>query len=166
MLSLSELPPPPQLDKSYSQSELVKRDVSKEQSPQSVQREGWVVVGSGSAVAEIPVSEEQEQEDQEDGAATPNRSQRINLHASSTASSLTTLSRRSSVASGQVGVTTHPEYDPIDIGDEHPAESEGQHDRADGKVDAVFKLHSNRRMKPSSTGRGVSIPSRKSGKRG
>jgi phosphatidylinositol-3,4,5-trisphosphate 3-phosphatase/dual-specificity protein phosphatase PTEN len=52
-------------------------------------------------------------------------------------------------------------YDAIDVGDEAAPGVAGQQDRGDGKVDEVFKLHSSRRMKPSSTKRGVSIPSRK-----
>lgn len=160
MLSLSELPPPPQLDTSYSQSELALRGQNQRHPSQSQQRDGWVVVGSGKAVAEIPVNEDLEHEETE-GAATPARSERINVKHGSTTSSLTTLSRSSS-ASSQVGVSTEPEYDPIDVGDEQTAGADGQRDRASGKVDAVFKLHSSRRMKPSSNGRGVSIPSRES----
>jgi phosphatidylinositol-3,4,5-trisphosphate 3-phosphatase/dual-specificity protein phosphatase PTEN len=46
------------------------------------------------------------------------------------------------------------------VGDEADYDQQGQQDRRDGRVDEVFKLHSSRRMKPSSAGRGVSIPSR------
>lgn len=161
MLSLSELPPPPQLDTSYSQSELALRNQEQGQTSQSKQRDGWVVVGSGNAVAEIPVNEGDEHEETE-RVTTPAHSERINVKNGSTKSSLTTMSRSSSNSSGQVGVSTEPDYDPIDVGDEQKAGTDGQRDRANGKVDAVFKLHSSRRMKPSSNGRGVSIPSRES----
>jgi phosphatidylinositol-3,4,5-trisphosphate 3-phosphatase/dual-specificity protein phosphatase PTEN len=147
MLSLPELPPPPILDRSYS--ERATRDVSGASEP----RDGWVVVGSGDVVAEVPTSDAVD-----DGAATPPRSERL-LVSRSTPASLSTLSRSSS-ASGSIGVTSTPAYEPIAIGDETAPGSAGQQDRADGKVEAVFKLHSSRRMKPSSTGRGVSIASR------
>lgn len=159
MLSLAELPPPPQLDKSYSSTELAQR-ASNEALPDpkvsAQDRDGWVVVGSGDAVAEIPVEDDH---NEAEGSSTPARSERISVPSRSAGSSVTTLSRSSSM-SGVVGVSTDPQYDPIDIGDEASAGSKGQSDRTNGKVDAVFKLHSSRRMKPSSTGRGVSIPSR------
>ena len=161
MLSLSELPPPPQLDTSYSQSELAAHTENKGKQTQSEQRDGWVVVGSGNTVAEIPVSDGQEHEGTTTAATTPPQSERVKVKNCSTTSSLTTVSRTSST-SDLVGVSTEPDYDPIDVGDEQKAGTEGQKDRANGKVDAVFKLHSSRRMKPSSNGRGVSIPSRKS----
>lgn len=165
MLSLSELPPPPQLEASYSQSKLPATHQHKEQETQSSAREGWVVVGSGNEVAEFPVVQEQDGQGSQDnepdlGASTPARAERIKVGGGSASSSMTTLSRQTS-ASSDLDVTVVPAYDPIDIGDEYAPGAVGQQDRVDGKVDAVFKLHSSRRMKPSSTGRGVSIPSRK-----
>jgi phosphatidylinositol-3,4,5-trisphosphate 3-phosphatase/dual-specificity protein phosphatase PTEN len=137
MLSLSELPPPPQLDTSLSQSELALRSQNQDKLSQSQQRDGWVVVGSGNAVAEIPVHDGDETEEL-DGFTTPAHSERTKVKNGSTTSSLTTLSRSSSSASGQVGVSTEPEYDPIDVGDEQNPGTDGQRDRANGKVDAVF----------------------------
>lgn len=53
-------------------------------------------------------------------------------------------------------------YVPIAIGDEGEVDEAGQQDRKDGKLDEIFKFHSSRRMKPSTTKarRGVSIASR------
>jgi phosphatidylinositol-3,4,5-trisphosphate 3-phosphatase/dual-specificity protein phosphatase PTEN len=153
MLSLPELPPPPMLDRSYS-DRAPKDQHGGPVSASTQPRDGWIVVGSGDTVAEVHAGEE----DPGDGASTPAQSERLTV-SRSTPASLSTLSRSSS-ASEPIEVTTTPRYEPIAIGDETAPGSAGQQDRADGKVDAVFKLHSSRRMKPSSTGRGVSIASR------
>lgn len=144
------------LDRSYSERAPREQTDSPTISTSSHQpRDGWVVVGSGDTVAEINTGSD---EQGEEGAATPTRSERLTV-SRSTPASLSTISRSSSV-SESIEVTTTPEYEPIAIGDEMAPGSAGQQDRADGKVDAVFRLHSSRRMKPSSTGRGVSIASR------
>lgn len=160
MLSLPELPPPPQLETSYSASELALRRDNSGQARRSNDRGGWVIVASGNAVAEIPVQEDEQQTEASSGAATPARSEKITIGDGSPASSVTTLSRVTT-RSGEIVSSAEPAYDPIDVGDEADVAHGGQQDRADGAVDAVFRLHSGRRMKPSSTGRGVSIPSRK-----
>jgi phosphatidylinositol-3,4,5-trisphosphate 3-phosphatase/dual-specificity protein phosphatase PTEN len=80
----------------------------------------------------------------------------------STNSSTTTLSHPSPPPSIDIHVETTPPYEAMDVGDEGRPEEAGQRDRMNGRVDAVFKLHSSRRMKPTSSGRGVSIPSRAS----
>lgn len=165
MLSLDELPPPPILDRSYSQKELAKRESKSED-----HRAGWVVVGGADAVAQVPADEDSPDTslDRDRPAALGDHSnsphdrevgQELSRH--STPQSLSTLSR-SSTSSGHIQVTSSPEYEPIAVGDEDAPGSTGQQDRNDGKVDSVFKLHSSRRMKPSSTGRGVSIASRRS----
>jgi phosphatidylinositol-3,4,5-trisphosphate 3-phosphatase/dual-specificity protein phosphatase PTEN len=162
MLSLDQLPPPPELDRSYSQKELAKRANETDE-----QRAGWVVVGGADTVASVPVNEDsvddQSRESNEHhptgSLAREDREADSTLTCHSTPQSLSTLSR-SSTSSGQIHVTSLPEYEPIAVGDEADPGAAGQHDRNDGKVDAVFKLHSSRRMKPSSTGRGVSIASR------
>jgi phosphatidylinositol-3,4,5-trisphosphate 3-phosphatase/dual-specificity protein phosphatase PTEN len=155
MLSLSELPPPPKLDSSYSSKELAKRDKDDHKS-------GWVVVGGADAVAQVPADGDNASLDNERGDASASHEVRdAGLSRHSTPESLSTLSR-SSTSSGHIQVTSSPEYEPIAVGDDGVPGSAGQQDRGDGKVDAVFKLHSSRRMKPSSTGRGVSIASRTS----
>lgn len=164
MLSLDELPPPPILDRSYSQKELAKRESKSEE-----HRAGWVVVGGAGAVAQVPADEDSPDTSLDrDRSALGDHSnspydrevgQELSRH--STPQSLSTLSR-SSTSSGHIQVTSSPEYEPIAVGDEDAPGSTGQQDRNDGKVDSVFKLHSSRRMKPSSTGRGVSIASRRS----
>jgi phosphatidylinositol-3,4,5-trisphosphate 3-phosphatase/dual-specificity protein phosphatase PTEN len=159
MLSLSELPPPPKLDSSYSSKDLAKREEQKDG-----HRSGWVVVGGADAVAQVPADGDDEgrglgNEGEETDASHEIRAVALSRH--STPESLSTLSR-SSTSSGQIQVTSSPEYEPIAVGDDGAPGSAGQQDREDGKVDAVFKLHSSRRMKPSSTGRGVSIASRTS----
>lgn len=159
MLSLSELPPPPKLDTSYSQKDLAKRQEKKDE-----HRNGWVVVGGADTVAQVPADEDNEfseaiRELDERHHETREAGTRLSRH--STPESLSTLSR-SSTSSGQIQVTSTPAYEPIAIGDDDAPGSAGQQDRGDGKVDAIFKLHSSRRMKPSSTGRGVSIASRMS----
>jgi len=159
MLSLSELPPPPQLDSSYSQKELAKRGEKKDE-----HRSGWVVVGGGDTVAQVPADGDNEDaslhSDHDRFGNYENVEMGTGLSRQSTPQSLSTLSR-SSTSSGQVHVSSSPAYEPIAIGDEETPGSAGQQDRNDGRVDAVFKLHSSRRMKPSSTGRGVSIASRR-----
>ncbi|WWD21702.1 hypothetical protein CI109_106189 [Kwoniella shandongensis] len=162
MLSLPALPPVPQLDRSYTPKELARRAALREEaevgnpsSSDESDREGWVHIGGGHAVTSVRVNDTRE----EGGASTPAHSERINVApvARSINSSTTTLSQPSPPPSVDIPVSTHP----IDVGDERPAGEPGQEDRADGRVDAVFKLHSSRRMKPTSTGRGVSIPKRR-----
>lgn len=160
MLSLSELPPPPKLDSSYSQKELALRE------DQNEHKSGWVVVGGADAVAQVPADGDSEMpvhHDKHGETSTSDQSRELgaSLSRHSTPESLSTLSR-SSTSSGQIQVTSSPEYEPIAVGDDGAPGSAGQQDRGDGKVDAIFKLHSSRRMKPSSTGRGVSIASRRS----
>jgi hypothetical protein len=157
MLSLSELPPPPKLDSSYSSKDLAKREEKKDD------RSGWVVVGGADAVAQVPADGDNESSSYNghEGSTSSHEVRDVGLSRHSTPESLSTLSR-SSTSSGQIQVTSSPEYEPIAVGDDGAPGSAGQQDRGDGKVDAVFKLHSSRRMKPSSTGRGVSIASRKS----
>jgi phosphatidylinositol-3,4,5-trisphosphate 3-phosphatase/dual-specificity protein phosphatase PTEN len=125
------------------------------------------VVGGADAVAEVPANEDTADTASSAGRSViqgPDNHSPIELGAAltrhSTPDSLSTLSR-TTTSSGQIQVTSEPEYEPIAIGDEDAPGSTGQQDRNDGKVDAVFKLHSSRRMKPTSTGRGVSIASRK-----
>lgn len=142
------------LDRSYSQR--APRDLSSGQmasGDSNATRDGWIIVGSGDVVAEVPTGD-----DELTTETTPESSEQLTV-SRSTPASLSTLSRTSS-ASGSIEVTSTPEYEPIAIGDETAPGSAGQQDRADGTVDAVFKLHSSRRMKPTSTGRGVSIASR------
>ena len=157
MLSLSELPPPPQLHSSYSSKDLAKREEKKGD------RSGWVVVGGADAVAQVPADGDNESSsyNELEGPGASHETRDVGLSRHSTPKSLSTLSR-SSTSSGQIQVTSSPEYEPIAVGDDGAPGSAGQQDRGDGKVDAVFKLHSSRRMKPSSTGRGVSIASRTS----
>jgi phosphatidylinositol-3,4,5-trisphosphate 3-phosphatase/dual-specificity protein phosphatase PTEN len=159
MLSLSDLPPPPMLDSSYPQKELAKRGDKKDE-----HKSGWVVVGGAGAVAQVPAGGDHESaslhDDQGQGhAGDGNVGAQLSRH--STPQSLSTLSR-SSTSSGRITVTSTSKYEPIAIGDDDAPGSAGQQDRNDGNVDAIFKLHSSRRMKPSSTGRGVSIASRMS----
>ncbi|RXK39199.1 hypothetical protein M231_03556 [Tremella mesenterica] len=94
---------------------------------------------------------------------TPARSEglRVASRAGSTASSLTTISRPSPPPSVQISYLSEEAYAPMDIDDEGDLRRPGQRDRRDGKVDDVFRLHSSRRMKPTSSGRGVSIPSQR-----
>jgi phosphatidylinositol-3,4,5-trisphosphate 3-phosphatase/dual-specificity protein phosphatase PTEN len=164
MLSLNELPPPPVLDRSYSQKELAKRE-----SEPDKHRAGWIVVGGANTVAQVPADEntadaslDHDHPTSGDRSVThQDREVGLDLSRHSTPQSLSTLSRFST-SSGHIQVTSSPEYEPIAVGDEDAPGSAGQQDRNDGKVDSVFKLHSSRRMKPSSTGRGVSIASRRS----
>jgi len=150
------------LDSSYSQKELAKRADTKDE-----HRSGWVVVGGANAVAQVPADGDDEatssslDEHAEGRMTRENRQLGPELSRHSTPESLSTLSQ-SSNSSGQIHVTSSPEYEPIAIGDDDAPGTAGQQDRDDGKVDAVFKLHSSRRMKPSSTNRGVSIASRMS----
>lgn len=187
LLSLPELPPPPELDRSYSYKDLAKRLAQREEQKARSQgpsaspsvedaedREGWVFIGGGKEAATLQVDDNPSME--RGGTLTPARSERIRVgpvvkgndhdrdndnDTASSFSSTTTISRPSPPPSERIELQTTPPYDPIDIGDERPAGQKGQEDRADGRVDEVFKLHSSRRMKPTSTGRGVSIPSRK-----
>ncbi|OXH25658.1 hypothetical protein J008_05310 [Cryptococcus neoformans] len=185
LLSLPELPPPPELDRSYSYKELAKRLAQREKQKAHSQgqnasssdvgaddREGWVFIGGGKEAATLQVDVDPSVG--RGGTLTPARSERIQVgpvvkgndheddnDTASSFSSTTTISRPSPPPSERIGLQTTPPYDPIDIGDERPAGQKGQEDRADGRVDEVFKLHSSRRMKPTSTGRGVSIPSQR-----
>ena len=130
------------------------------------QGDGWVMIGGGQHVSPVQVASSSTPEATLNRVPTPARSERLQVRtpigsvARSTTSSMTTISRPSPPPSVNIDVTSHPAVIPLDIGDEAPPGTEGQEDRQDGKVDAVFKLHSSRRMKPTSTGRGVSIPSR------
>ena len=125
------------------------------------------MLGHGRDIAGVKVSES-EQTIGTDGNSTTARSDRSMLDAPSgtvslsTSSSTTTISRTSTHPPAEIRVSSVPPYDPIDTGDEGRLDEEGQQDRRDGRLDEVFKLHSSRRMKPTSNGRGVSIPSRKS----
>ncbi|KAK4683620.1 hypothetical protein P7C73_g6619, partial [Tremellales sp. Uapishka_1] len=165
MLSLDELPPAPQLDRSYSKKELLARQggVQKrvgEPEPEleatEAGPEGWVHFGHGNEVTSVQLSDD-------GGDSTPTTFERIQDGSRvtlSTNSSTTTVSHPSPPPSAKLRVESEP-YDPIDVGDEGAVSENGQQDRRDGRVDAVFKLHSSRRMKPTSTGRGVSIPSQR-----
>ncbi|WVQ79850.1 hypothetical protein IAT38_001950 [Cryptococcus sp. DSM 104549] len=176
LLSLPELPPAPELDRSYSYKELAQRKAQRDQADQaaaselagdSSERDGWVYIGGGQGAAGVQVEGEESEGgpegEREGGVSTPARSERIQVDsvARSTSSSTTTLSRPSPPPSVDIPVRSGPPFDPLDIGDEGEPGAKGQEDRADGRVDEVFKLHSGRRMKPTSTGRGVSIPSQR-----
>ncbi|WVQ98271.1 hypothetical protein IAU59_005394 [Kwoniella sp. CBS 9459] len=166
LLSLPNLPAPPQLDRSYTHKELKQRLEQRENkqlegatSTSEEDREGWVYVGEGQNITGIQVTEDPLELGR---TATPAHSERINVAPvdRSTNSSTTTLSHPSPPPSIHIRVESDPPY-PIDIGDEGSPGEKGQVDRKDGRVDEVFKLHSSRRMKPTSTGRGVSIPKRR-----
>lgn len=148
LLSLPSLPPPPQLDRSYTHGELKKRIADRENGNH------WITVGAGSQVEAYG--------DYQRGQDDPTPHENVQVASPvprSTNSSTTTISDFDSASS--VGVSTSSTvYQPINVGDEGQNALMDQYDRQDGKVDAVFKLHSSRRMKPTSTGRGVSIPSR------
>ncbi|ORX35851.1 hypothetical protein BD324DRAFT_629254 [Kockovaella imperatae] len=195
LLSLPQLPPPPQLDRSYGHKELKKRleqrksedhsdagsaartslseeyehvsgpEAESQTAEMDHEGEGWVIIGGGQHVAPIQVDSSAASASGE-RAPTPTRSEIIHVDtpigsvARSTTSSMTTISGPSPPPSIRIAVTTHP-VNPIDVGDEGRPGDKGQEDREDGKVDDVFKMHSSRRMKPSSTGRGVSIPSQR-----
>ena len=172
LLSLDVLPPIPQLDRSYPSKDRARRaDVEKANSAvspsnrkNSVLRDGWIVVGHGQEVVAVEVENEERVE--QGTLAVPRRTDWTEVNESShsshlsTSSSVTTISQSSFAASATIQVSTCSPYDPIDIGDDKQADSKGQQDRRDGRLDQVFALHSSRRMKPTSTGRGVSIPSR------
>ncbi|WVR04807.1 hypothetical protein IAU60_001819 [Kwoniella sp. DSM 27419] len=164
LLSLATLPDPPQLDRSYTHKEQQARLEARQQPPEGIiapdsdeARAGWVYVGRGHDAMGILVTDESN-----DGSHTPAPSEMIQVPpvARSTNSSTTTLSRPSPPPSIDIRVETHPPF-PIAIGDEGSPGEPGQEDRKDGRVDEVFKLHSSRRMKPTSNGRGVSIPSQR-----
>lgn len=137
LLSLPQLPPPPQLERNYTEAE-----------QRGPKQDGWVIIGAGDTITRASVSTED---------LLPDASPRLGPQ--STTSSTTTLSRPSPPPS--VSLEVSPIVLPLDVGDEGDPQSAGQRDRADGKVDSVFKLHSSRRMKPTSSGRGVSIPSQR-----
>ncbi|ODO08539.1 hypothetical protein L198_00269 [Cryptococcus wingfieldii CBS 7118] len=173
LLSLPSLPPPPEMDRSYSYKELAKRLAQREETDKTQQvsassgdgKEGWVYIGGGKDAAGFDTRDSL---DNEGGTSTPARSEKVAVAPvgtqdggiASSGSSTTTVSRPS-LASSEIEISSNPPYDPIDIGDEGEAGDQGQQDRVDGRVDEVFKLHSSRRMKPTSTGRGVSIPSQR-----
>ena len=169
MLSLAELPPPPQLDHNYSHQDqrrrLQERDSAGKHATSEPQ-DGWLVVGAGDEYEDVNIGSH--------GSDTPARSEVIAVDdpqtrfavPRSTNSSTTTFSQPSPPPSIDINVESSPSYDPMDVGDEGQPEEAGQRDRMNGKVDAVFKLHSSRRMKPTSSGRGVSIPSRVCGQMG
>ena len=120
-----------------------------------------MVVGHGHEVVGVRMAETEQVLD-EDPHRLVHHAQLESDPPRSTNSSLTTLSHSSLAPSTDLHVTTTSPYEPIDIGDEGDYGDLGQQDRGDGRVDEVFKLHSSRRMKPTSTRRGVSIPSRES----
>ena len=184
MLSLPSLPPPPQKDQSYTQAERLKRMAlsdkrSDDPSSSNDDRDGWIVIGEGSDVHKVKVQSPAEGSTVPLGAPvtnsvppTPAESESLEVPApgelalnrtislSSSRSSTTTISRPSQPPSIDLRTDSDPPYEPMDVGDEGSANSPGQADRKDGRVEEVFKLHSSRRMKPTSKGRGVSIPSR------
>ena len=125
-------------------------------------RDGSVAIGHGQDVTIVQISASENLHI--DSPAQPLqldvRSSGLDVASSSTNSSRTTISRPSPPPSLRIKVSSAPPYDPIDIGDDGQPGDEGQKDRGDGRIDEVFKLHSSRRMKPTSKGRGVSIPSR------
>ncbi|KAL7419116.1 Telomerase protein component 1 [Cryptotrichosporon argae] len=135
------------------------RAEAKTGTPVEDKQDGWVLVGEGTDVAQVATTDE--------GGATLERpvspQPRPASVAGSTSSSTTTISRPSPPPSARIHVITRQagSYDPIDVGDEDDEAQRGQRDRRDGRVDEVFRLHSSRRMKPTSTGRGVSIPSQR-----
>lgn len=167
MLSLPALPPPPQLDQNYTRQDQIRRlrDREGETTPAMPQhQDGWLVIGAGEEYEDVHVGATSSSED-----SSLVDSERIEVTVPgrpsvprSTNSSTTTFSQPSSSPSIDIQVESTPSFDPIDVGDEGRPEEAGQRDRLNGKVDAVFKLHSSRRMKPTSSGRGVSIPSRMS----
>lgn len=155
LLSLAELPPPPQLDQNYSYQEMTRR-LEERKTASTSDADGWLVVGAGEHYQDVRV-----EPDTQTPADPPHQSS-ITLR--STNSSTTTISRPSPPPSVSIRVDSmpHPNASAIDVSDEGRPGDVGQEDRADGRVDQVFRLHSSRRMKPTSSGRGVSIPSRKS----
>ncbi|ORY21744.1 hypothetical protein BCR39DRAFT_50898 [Naematelia encephala] len=150
LLSLPELPPPPRLDRSHSRHDQHRREGGSALPASTPERDGWVMVGQGDQIAGVRIADTVESPQ-----STPQPASQLVSH--SVTSSTTTISRPSPPPSTRI---THT-YDPIDIGDEAEPGTTGQEDRADGRVDEVFKLHSTRRMKPTSSGRGVSIPSQR-----
>jgi len=167
MLSLPSLPPPPQLDQNYTQKEQIRRlqeRVSDAEQKDREPRNGWLVIGGGEEYEEVEVGSQDGHERNvlDDALRTGETTQPYSTVPRSTNSSTTTLSRPSPPPSVDIRVESTPAFNPIDVGDEGSLDDAGQGDRTNGKVDSVFKLHSSRRMKPTSSGRGVSIPSRKS----
>jgi phosphatidylinositol-3,4,5-trisphosphate 3-phosphatase/dual-specificity protein phosphatase PTEN len=171
LLSLPDLPPSPRLDRSYSPHELPSRIDNQDRHTTSSQTEtevgdGWIVLGQGQKVFGVQVTEPGLDSGVEGPLASPSGSAGdlprgpYALSTRSTTSSTTTISRPSPPQSVKVSVASEPVYNPINVGDEDQPGDLGQQDRLDGRVDQVFRLHSSRRMKPTSTGRGVSIPSR------
>ena len=167
------MPSPPQKDRSYSFADLTRRAGGQEADSESSSsdtsiskegptRDGWVKLGHGQDVTFVQLSAS-EDFDIDSPAQRPELDasmSELGVAASSKSSSRTTISQPSPPPSLRIIVSSAPPYDPIDIGDEGQAGEEGQKDRSDGQIDEVFKLHSSRRMKPTSKGRGVSIPSR------
>lgn len=137
-------------------------------------RQGWVVVGTGHEFEGVQVSPPTPTTNVDLGAPvgasgsyTPAQSETLQVESPhglgrtvSTTSSTTTVSRPSPPPSINIDVSSDPPFEAIAVGDEADYDQQGQQDRRNGRVDEVFKLHSSRRMKPSSAGRGVSIPSR------
>lgn len=179
------MPPPPQKDQSYTQAERLKRLAlsdkhSESKSDDTGDGDGWIVIGEGSDVHKVKVQSPAERSSASlgppviDDSAPPTPADsasldvpapgettlRRSISASSSRSSTTTVSRPSPPPSIDLRTDSDPPYEPMDVGDEGNADSPGQADRKDGRVEEVFKLHSSRRMKPTSKGRGVSIPSR------
>ena len=164
LLSLDELPPAPQSVLSYSHKERAglgskAKEVMSGNSKagEGERKDGWILVGGGDEVDEVEVEERAQAQAQAQGTAPGSvpmqGGEDGEMHRSTSSASLTTVS--DSVVSEQIS------YQPIAIGDEADYEQPEQYDRKDGKVDRVFKLHSSRRMKPTTSGRGVSIPSQR-----
>jgi phosphatidylinositol-3,4,5-trisphosphate 3-phosphatase/dual-specificity protein phosphatase PTEN len=147
LLSLDDLPPAPQSVMSYSHKDRAALDAQAKLKGETERKDGWILVGGGDEVDEVEV-ENRGEVAPVGGVPTENELQRTDSSAS-----VTTVS--DSVVSEQVS------YQPIAIGDEADYQQPEQYDRKDGKVDKVFKLHSSRRMKPTTSGRGVSIPSQR-----
>ena len=147
LLSLDELPPAPQSVLAYSHKDRAALDAKgrSEGRAEGQRKDGWILVGGGDEVDEVEV------ENRTQAGTVPLEGNE--LQRSDSAASVTTMSE--SVVSEQIS------YNPIAIGDEADYEQPEQYDRKDGKVDRVFKLHSSRRMKPTTSGRGVSIPSQR-----
>lgn len=162
LLSLPELPPPPR-DEGPGLESSVKEDV-KDKLKETVKQPAHDSTKHDEDVAE---HDEEDAESEHVGidtsddegpplqapvavAATPSHLQKADTHVSP----VTT----------PVQPKPKDTYSPMAIGDEDDVTAPGQHDRLDGKLDEIFKFHSSRRMKPSTTKsrRGVSIASRMS----
>lgn len=134
------------MDRNYTEKELRQRLKTRDAG-----EDAWVLIGAAQSVAEVSISPHNIPDNHDYDPV---------LHVPrSTNSSTTTISRPSPPAS--VSLEISPKVLPLDVGDEADPSAPGQTDRLNGKVDEVFRLHSSRRMKPTSSGRGVSIPSQR-----